>query len=73
MNALVVLFGALGVAVIAIVAIGVIAHRGAVAAGAIEVHGDWPAIPDELIEKAREEARRRELNFHNATLPKGPR
>jgi hypothetical protein len=68
MNPFVVLAGSLAVAALAIVAIGYLAHRGAVEAGAIDVQGDWPAIPDELIEKARDEARMRDLNFHNATL-----
>jgi hypothetical protein len=32
-----------------------------------DVHGDYPAIPPDLIEKARVDARLRDLAFHDAT------
>lgn len=34
-----------------------------------DTHGDVPAIPDELIEKARVDARLRDLAMLNAILP----
>lgn len=59
MNPLYVLCGALFVAALAIIAIGILAHRGAVQAGAIDPHGDWAAIPPDMLNAAIDDARSR--------------
>jgi hypothetical protein len=39
--------------------------------GVPDQHGDYPAIPPDLIEKARLDARLRELTFHETTTGNG--
>lgn len=57
----------LGAAIVALVWLGYYVRHACDDLGVPDTHGDYPAVPDALIEKARVDARLRDLAFHEAT------
>lgn len=61
------LAAALGAFAVALVWLIVYVRHACDDLGVPDRHGDYPAIPPDLIEKARVDARLRDLAFHEAT------
>lgn len=50
--------------------IALVAQREEDSIGVPDAHGDYPVVPDELVEKARAEARLRDAGAFGATAPR---